>query len=168
MKLESIFFLAVFSLGSLSCQKEENKIQNKIEQSDSIPSVKDVKIGTITVPDDKIGICCITEYYRKGKDHKDLIFMQTGAPDEKGWLNFLNIDGKQIEFYTKESSSGENDDENKFTIKLENDNYQVTIDAIIGEVSVESDSAQAHGIIKVTNKKTKATGSIEFEGGTSC
>lgn len=94
--------------------------------------------------------------------------MQAGAPDEKGWLNFLNIDGKQIEFYTKESSSGENDDENKFTIKLENDNYQVTIDAIIGEVSVESDSAQTHGIMKVTNKKTKATGSAEFEGGTGC
>lgn len=29
-----------------------------------------------------------------------MIFMQAGAPDEKGWLNFLNVDGKQIEFYT--------------------------------------------------------------------
>lgn len=167
MKLESIFFLAVLSLGSLSCQKEENKAQNKIEQSDSIPSVKDIKIGTITVPDDKIGIGCITEYYRKGKEYKDLIFMQTGAPDEKGWLNFLNIDGKQIEFYTTDASSEENG-ENKFTIKLENNEYQVIIDAIIGEVSIDSDTAQAHGIIKVTNKKTKTTGSAEFEGGTGC
>lgn len=168
MKLESIFFLAVLSLGSLSCQNDENKTQNKIEQSDASSSIKAIEIGTIKVPDDKIGIGCITEYYRKGKDHKDLIFTQTGASDEKGWLNFLNIDGKQIEFYTSESSSGEYDEENKFIIKLENDDYQVTINATIGDVSVESDSAQARGIIKVINKKTKATGSAEFEGGTGC
>ncbi len=166
MKLESIFFLAVFSLGSLSCQKEENKIQNKIEQPET-PSFKAIEIGTITVPDDKIGIGCQTTYFRKAKEHNDMIFMQAGAPDEKGWLNFLNIDGKQIEFYTTDASSEENG-ENKFTINLENDDYQVIIDAIIGEVSIDSDTAQAHGIIKVTNKKTKATGSAEFEGGTGC
>ncbi|MFN3020215.1 hypothetical protein ACK1KB_04400 [Chryseobacterium sp. TY3] len=168
MKLQSIFLLAFISLGSLSCQKQENKTHSKISQSEAIPSVKALEIGTIKVSDDKIGMGCITEYYLKGKDHRNLIFMQTGASDEKGWLNILNIDGKQIEFYTTESSSGENDDENKFTIKLENDDYQVTIDITLGEVNIESDSAQAHGIIKVINKKTKATGSTEVEGGTAC
>ena len=167
MKLPSILLLLMLSLTSLSCQLEQHKNKNTPNQTTTKTESKSLEIGNISVPDDKIGIGCQTTYFRKAKEHNDMIFMQAGSPDEKGWLNFLNIDGKQIEFYTTDASSEEND-ENKFTIKLENDDYQVIIDATVGEVSVDSDTAQAHGIIKVINKKTKATGSAEFEGGTGC
>ncbi|WP_300673482.1 hypothetical protein [Soonwooa sp.] len=167
MNIKSILFFAILGFGVLSCKKEAN-LEPKVEKQELATSpAKDVKIGVISVPDDKIGIGCQTTYFRKAKELNDLIFMQAGAPDEKGWINFLNIDGKQIEFYTTDASSEENG-ENMFTIKLENDDYQVIIDATIGEVSIDSDTAQAHGVIKVINKKTKATGSAEFEGGTGC
>lgn len=163
MKIQNILLLSLLSLSYLSC-----KNPTKSYETESSNPVKSVSIGTINIPDEKIGMGCITEYFKKNTNNKEELFMQTGAPDEKGWLNFLNINGTLVEFYTHDTSTLVEDDETQFTIKLENDQYQVIINAKMGETNIASDSTMAMGTIKVVDKKTKAESIVEFEGATVC
>lgn len=172
-----LFILAIFTFllagFTLSCKKEEaTKSKDEgisiVENKETETSPKTLTIGAITIPENKIGMGCITEYYKAGTKQKEMLYMQTGAPDEIGWISFLNIDGKQIEFSTKNEDTYEDEKQNLIITKFENEEYKVIIEIKLGETHLESDSTEALGIIKVTDKKTNATGSAEFEGGTAC
>lgn len=160
-------FLACILLSFTSCQQEKPKTEIKQTIQKLEEPQKNIKVENVSVADSEIGVGCITEYYRKGSNGRDLIFVQAGSKKDNGWNNFVKIDGKKVVFYQKyEATKYESDDE--FSMHLENAEYDINIKAKVGEVSTEADSAGATGQMKVLNKKTKAETTIEFEGGSAC
>lgn len=175
MKLKNLVLPILFFAGLISCNKQNNDTKISTEKDTktteiqkSQVSANTLKIDTINVPESKIGVGCLTVYSKKGSNQQEMLYMQTGAPDEIGWISILNINGKQIEFPTKNESTYEDETQNLIITKFENTQYKVVIEAKLGNVNLESDSTGASGVITVTDKKTNETGSIEFEGGTSC
>ncbi len=174
MQFRNFVLLVLFFVGLTSCNKKNDDKKVGQEQNTSTEiqkpqaSNKALKIDVINVPESKIGMGCLTVYYQKGSDQQKILYMQTGAEDEIGWISILSIDGKQIEFATKNEDTIEDEKQNLIITKFENEKYKVVIEAKLGEVNIESDATGASGTIKVVDKKTNATGTAEFEGGTSC
>ncbi|MBY0068217.1 hypothetical protein [Empedobacter falsenii] len=78
----------------------------------------------------------------------------------------LKINSSSYYKWKKRSFSSKNDDtkstENEYTLRLENDDYIIEINAKIGEQNVESDSVLANGTMTITRKSDKKNYSDKF------
>lgn len=165
--LQLIFaFILIFQL--TSCQKNAQKDVTSSKEISIKKEAKKIVIDTLIVSDDEFGVGCMTEYHKKGSGDRDKIFMQGGSKDDKGWVSFMMINGKKETFISQNEATESNADGTAFTMKLENNNYSIEIKAKIGDINSHSDSAEAKGTIKVTDKTDKNTTVIEFEGWTVC
>lgn len=166
---KSILFSSLFVIFVVfSCKKEVPKTEtsyiSKVENNVTNP----IKVDTLSLDDSEYGVGCTTEYYRKGSNMRELLYTQTPAKTDFGWVNYMNIDGKKEVFLSENEDAKSDADETGYSLKLENDHYIIEIFAKIGETNIESDSAMATGTIKITRKSDKATFTLEFEGGTAC
>ena len=163
------FLIAIFFLGLFSCKKE---MSTNLAVPDKRESTHDkiMRIDTLQISDNEIGMGCITEYYEKGSDSRKVIYIQTGVDNSEKWVSYISIDGKKEKFYSNnvQDENKSNEFGDAYSLKLENETYIVEIHAKIGDVNIESDSAMASGTITITRKLDKKILSIEFEGGTAC
>lgn len=168
MKKTYLFpLLTSILIGFTSCQQEKQKTEIKQTIQKVEKPQKNILVENVSVEDSEIGIGCITHYYRKGSNERDLIFVQAGSTKDDGWNNFVKIDGKRVVFYKKDEAT-KYESEDEFSMHLENAEYEINIKAKIGEINKNADSAGANGQMKVLDKKTKAETTIEFEGGSAC
>ncbi len=158
-----VIFFAVFA-----CKKEAPKNEmssiSKVENNVTKP----IKVDMLLLDDSEFGFGCTTEYYRKNSNNRELLYTQTPAKTDFGWVNYMNIDSKKEVFLSENEDAKSNADETGYSLKLENDHYIIEIFAKIGETNIESDSAMATGTLKITRKSDKVTSTLEFEGGTAC
>lgn len=164
---KAYLLLAGFIICFSSCQQEKQKAEIKTTIQKVEEPQKSIEVGTVSVADSEIGIGCITQYYRKGSNSNDLIFVQTGSKKDGGWNNFVQINGKRVVFYQKDEAT-KSESDNEFSIHIENEEYEINMRAKVGEVNTNSDSAGAIGQMKVLDKKTKSETTVEFEGGSAC
>lgn len=169
MKFSTIFFAAVFFLSHLvSCEKS-NLSHNSVKKATETKKNQGIVINSLNLSDDELGFGCITEYYRKGTHLKEKIFVQTSSKDDKSWDHYISINGKKEIFISENDATLSDDNEDEFSMNLENSRYKIQIKAKIGVTDINSDSAQASGTMTVTDKLNKEnTSTIEFEGGTAC
>jgi len=145
-----------------SCEKKELKTNLKT------PSNKEIVVDKLSVSESDYGVGCVTEYYKKGSKMKDEIYLQTSSKDELTWVNYISINGKREVFFSRNDDTKSTENDNGYTLRLENDDYIIEIHAKIGEQNIESDSALANGTMTITRKSDKETTTINFEGGTAC
>lgn len=160
--------ITILSISLFSCGKKESQPSNPIGEEQSVKLPSTIDIGIVKVNEEEIGMGCITEYHKKGENFNQLIFIQAGDKRGDGWLNFMSINGKREVFRSQHEDQLADDDGFGYTLELENERYQISIKATIGETNMESDSAEADGTITVTDKQTKERQTVQFEGGTAC
>ncbi|WP_291117155.1 hypothetical protein [Empedobacter sp. UBA7248] len=161
-KLIKCFVLTFAILMLNSCEKKELKTNLKT------PSNKEIVVDKLSVSESDYGVGCVTEYYKKGSKMKDEIYLQTSSKDELTWVNYISINGKREVFFSRNDDTKSTENDNGYTLRLENDDYIIEIHAKIGEQNIESDSALANGTMTITRKSDKETTTINFEGGTAC
>ncbi|MGV0937744.1 hypothetical protein [Empedobacter falsenii] len=161
-KLIKCFVLTFAILMLNSCEKKELKTNLKTS------SKNEIVVDKLSVAESDYGVGCVTEYYKKGSKMKDEIYLQTSSKDELTWVNYISINGKREVFSSENDDTKSNDNENGYTLRLENDDYIIEIHAKIGEQNIESDSALANGTMKITRKSDQQTKTVDFEGGTAC
>jgi len=90
---------------------------------------------------------------------KDEIYLQTSSKDELTWVNYISINGKREVFSSKNDDTKSTENDNGYTLRLENDDYIIEIHAKIGEQNIESDSALANGKLleNLINKQKQLT-----------
>lgn len=161
-KLIKCFFLTFAILMLNSCEKKELKTNLKTS------SKNEIVVDKLSVAESDYGVGCVTEYYKKGSKMKDEIYLQTSSKDELTWVNYISINGKREVFSSKNDDTKSTENENGYTLRLENDDYIIEIHAKIGEQNIESDSALANGSMTITRKSDQQTKTVDFEGGTAC
>ena len=167
---KQVLFCILFAMFFVvfSCKKDAPKSEVSSISKTENNVIKPIKIDTLSLDENEFGIGCTTDYYRKGSNMSELLYTQTPAKTEFGWVNYINIDGVKEVFKSENEDAISDADETGYSLKLENDSYIIEISAKIGETNIESDSTMATGILKITRKSDKATSTIEFEGGTAC
>ncbi|GEM_PF-6366969 len=97
---KSIFFSSLFVIffAVFACKKEVPKMEtssiSKVENNVTNP----IKGDTWVLDDSEFGISSTTEYNRKGSNNRELLYTQTPAKTDFGWVNYMNIDGKKEVF----------------------------------------------------------------------
>ena len=125
-------------------------------------------IGVVSDDEAKFGYGCNMSYGEKGK--QGIIFFQGTDPDVKDtgkarWIVYMKINGQPEKLYEISNSVESDSAESEV---FENKNFKVEKLTYLVANSEESDTWEEAGTLRIIDKKTGITITVNVEGGGAC